>query len=106
MRSYQDIINEMKSTGFNAFRIPFSLQMLKINNDSYGIKYINYYLNPDLQFLTPLQTLDKFIDYCRTVNMRVILDRHRLLLLFSFVIFFYVCVFFCCCYCCCCICYF
>ena len=36
MRSYKEIVNEMKGLGFNSFRIPFSLQMLKINNDSFG----------------------------------------------------------------------
>ena len=75
-RGYKDVINEMKSLGFNAFRIPFSLQFLKIDNDTFGIQYINYYFNPDLQYLTPIQTLDVVLEYCRQVNMRVILDRH------------------------------
>jgi aryl-phospho-beta-D-glucosidase BglC (GH1 family) len=50
--------------------------MLSISNDTFGKRYINYALNPDMKNLNPLQTLDKFIAYCNIVNMKVIIDRH------------------------------
>ena len=75
-RPYKAIIDQMKSLGFNAFRIPYSNEMLSINNDTFGKRFINYAMNPDLIGLTPLQTLDRFIEYCNVVNMKVILDRH------------------------------
>ena len=64
----------MKSLGFNSFRIPISNQMLSITALTYGLKYVNYQLNPDLKGKTPLQILDAILNYCNnaTVNMKVI----------------------------------
>jgi len=67
------MVNQIKSLGFNSFRIPFSNQMLRNTSVVTGV---DYYLNPDLKGLTPLQLLDVIIEYCGSVNMRIILDRH------------------------------
>jgi aryl-phospho-beta-D-glucosidase BglC (GH1 family) len=66
----------MKSLGFNLFRVPFSNQMLLPSSVASGI---DFSLNPDLYGLSPLQILDKFVAYCGSVGLRVILDRHSCL---------------------------
>ena len=72
-RNYKSMANQIKSLGFNSFRIPFSNQMLRNTSVVTGI---DYYLNPDLEGLTPLQLLDVIVEYCGSINMRIILDRH------------------------------
>ena len=76
MRSYRSIIDQMKSVGFNALRIPYSNEMLRVGSLP---TTINYSLNPDLAGLSPLQILDRIVLYCGQVGLRVILDRHSCL---------------------------
>ena len=74
-RSYKSILDRIKELGFNVIRLPFSNQALQ--PDSYP-QAINYGLdgNGDLQGLTTLQCLDKFIQYSGMIGLRIILDRH------------------------------
>lgn len=67
-------LDTMASLGYNTLRIPFSDDALKTGAVATGI---NDYVNPDLVGLSPLQILDKVIDYSGSKGMRVILDRHR-----------------------------
>jgi endoglucanase len=67
-------LDKMASLGYNTLRIPFSDDALKSGAVATGI---NDYVNPDLIGLSPLQILDKVIDYAGGKGMRVILDRHR-----------------------------
>jgi aryl-phospho-beta-D-glucosidase BglC (GH1 family) len=76
-RSYKSIVDQMIDLGFNLFRIPISNQMILNKNSNFST--INYYLNPDLLYQTPIQILDKFVNYCSCVGMRIILDRHSCL---------------------------
>lgn len=60
VRGYRDILDEVidgKVLGFNCLRLPFSAEMLKTQNVTAGS--IDYALNPDLKYLTPLEILDK-----------------------------------------------
>ena len=72
-RNYKSLINQMKEIGFNCFRIPYSNAMLRPEAIVSGV---DFYLNPDLKGLTPLQCLQLIVDYIGSVGMRVILDRH------------------------------
>jgi len=72
-RNYQDMMNQMKSLGFNTIRIPYSEDIFNPANVPNGI---NYNLNPDLQGLSSLQILDKIVDYAGQIGMRIILDEH------------------------------
>ncbi len=72
-RNYQDMMNQMKSLGFNTIRIPFSEDIFNPANVPNGI---NYNLNPDLQGLSSLQILDKVVDYAGQLGMKIILDNH------------------------------
>jgi endoglucanase len=67
-------LDKMASLGYNTLRIPYSNDALKSGATATGI---NDFVNPDLVGNTPLQILDKVIDYVGTKGMRVILDRHR-----------------------------
>jgi endoglucanase len=67
-------IDHMAQLGFNTIRVPYTgdslrpgAQATSINTDS----------NPDLVGLSPLQILDKVVDYAGQKGMRIILDRHR-----------------------------
>lgn len=71
---WRNMIDQMASLGYNTVRIPFSDDALKSNAIATSI---NTNTNPDLVGLSPLQILDKVIDYMGTKGMRVILDRHR-----------------------------
>ena len=71
-RSYKDMMNQMKSLGYNTIRIPYSNQALTSSPNG-----IDYGKNPDLQGLNSLQVLDKIVDYAGQLGLRIILDRHR-----------------------------
>jgi endoglucanase len=73
-RSYQSMINQMASLGYNTIRIPYSNDIFKAGAKTNSIDFSK---NPSLKGLTPLQVLDTVIDYAGGMGMRVILDRHR-----------------------------
>ncbi|MFN0080499.1 MAG: cellulase family glycosylhydrolase [Prosthecobacter sp.] len=72
-RGYKSALDQIKTLGFNTLRIPYSNAMLRAGA---ATSSINFALNPDLQGLTPLQCLDKVIDYCGQIGLRIFLDRH------------------------------
>ncbi len=73
-RSYTSMLDQIKSLGYNALRIPFSNAMLRP-----GVvpSSIDYTLNSDLKGLTSLQVLDKIIEAAGQRGIKVILDDHR-----------------------------
>ncbi|NBS91245.1 hypothetical protein EBS67_14790, partial [bacterium] len=72
-RSYTSVLDQVKTLGFNTLRVPFSNEMLRSDAVTSSI---NFAQNPDLQGLTPIQCLDKMVEYCGKIGLRVILDRH------------------------------
>lgn len=72
--SYKDTMNQMKALGFNTIRLPFSNEMFDSGKMP---KNIDYYSNPELQGLTPIQVMDKIVDYAGTIGLKIILDHHR-----------------------------
>jgi len=72
-RGYTSILDQVKSLGFNTLRVPFSNEMLRSDAVTSSI---NFAQNPDLQGLTPIQCLDKIVEYCGKIGLKVILDRH------------------------------
>jgi aryl-phospho-beta-D-glucosidase BglC (GH1 family) len=73
-RNYKDMMNQMVSLGFNTIRLPFSTDTLHSTAEASGINYAD---NPDLAGLTPLQVMDKIVDYAGQVGLKIILDHHR-----------------------------
>lgn len=73
-RSYQDMLNQMKSLGYNTIRLPYSNQLFDPNSKPTGIDYNK---NPDLQGLQGLALMDKIVNYASQAGLHIILDRHR-----------------------------
>lgn len=74
-RDYKSMIDQMKSTGYNTIRLPYSDDIFKGTVPS-GINTSGG-MNADLPGLTSLQIMDKLVDYAGSVGLKVILDRHR-----------------------------
>lgn len=72
--TWRSQIDHMAQLGYNTIRVPYSNDALKPDARATGI---NDYVNPDLVGLSPLQILDKVIEYAGQKGMRIILDRHR-----------------------------
>ncbi|WP_309247961.1 glycoside hydrolase family 5 protein [Paenibacillus tyrfis] len=73
-RSMDSLLDQMKGKGYNLLRIPYTNEMFlpgKMPNS------IDYWKNPDLQGMTPIEILDKLIEKAGARGMKVILDRHR-----------------------------
>ena len=75
IRNWVDMLNQIRGLGYNALRLPFCSQMLDPGSTPNSI---NFNVNPDLQGLTGLQILDKIVNQCGAIGLRVILDRHAL----------------------------
>src|SRR5215471_9457156 len=74
-RDYKDMMNQMKSLGYNTIRLPYSDDIFKAGTTPNSINF--YQMNTDLQGLTSLQVMDKIVNYAGSIGLRVILDRHR-----------------------------
>lgn len=72
-RNWQSMIAQMKSTGFNAVRLPFCPATLQ----SSGVTTIDYSRNADLQNKNSLQILDLVVNEFNNQGMYVLLDHHR-----------------------------
>ncbi|MGL4420625.1 MAG: cellulase family glycosylhydrolase, partial [Gemmataceae bacterium] len=73
-RGYKSMMDQMKETGFNTIRLPFSSQLFDATSRPNGI---DFGLNPDLQNLSGLQIMDKIVDYAGQIGIRILLDHHR-----------------------------
>jgi endoglucanase len=67
-------MDQMKTLGFNAIRLPFSDQLFDAGSTPNSIDYSK---NPDLQGLNGLGILDKIVAYAGQIGLRIILDHHR-----------------------------
>jgi endoglucanase len=74
-RDYKNMIDQMKSLGYNTIRLPYSDDIFKPGAAANSITF--YGMNTDLQGLSPLQIMDKIVNYAGSIGLRVILDRHR-----------------------------
>jgi len=72
-RNWQDMLNQIKQTGFDTIRLPFSNQLFNLSSKPQGI---NYRLNPDLKGLQGLALMDRIIQGARDLSLKIILDRH------------------------------
>lgn len=75
-RSYKDVIDQIKSMGFNAVRLPFSGDICN-NERTPSTGVINEALNPDLAGLNSIQVFDQLITYMNDQGLYIILDHHR-----------------------------
>ncbi len=73
-RNWRGLMDEVKSLGFNALRIPFSGELAATGG---AVSGVDYGLNPDLAGLNGLEILDAIANYADTIGLRIILDYHR-----------------------------
>ena len=73
-RGYQEMMDQMKQTGFNTIRLPISNQLLDPGSTPNSIDFSK---NADLQGLNGLQILDKIVAYAGKIGLRIFLDHHR-----------------------------
>lgn len=73
-RNWQEMLEQIRDTGFNTIRLPFSAQVVLDGGTPSGI---DFGLNPDLQGLSGLQIMDKVIDYAGDLGLKILLDHHR-----------------------------
>ncbi|MHB8624491.1 MAG: cellulase family glycosylhydrolase [Sulfuricaulis sp.] len=69
-------IDQIKSLGFNAIRVPFVPDTLYNTTPVDQLGYVDPNLNADLIGKTPLQVLDMWMAYADSVGMYVLLDFH------------------------------
>ncbi len=75
-RDYKDVLNQIKSLGYNTIRLPYSNQLFDAGSAPNSINF--WQMNADLQGLTTgLQVMDKIIAYGGSIGLRFILDQHR-----------------------------
>jgi endoglucanase len=73
-RNYRDMLDQMKSLGYNTLRLPYCTQALDPGSVPSSIDFNR---NPDLSGLSALQIMDKIVDYAGQIGLRIFLDRHR-----------------------------
>lgn len=73
-RNYKDMLDQVKSLGYNSLRLPYSNQLFDAGSAPNSIDYAK---NPDLQGLSGLQIMDRIVGYAGQIGLHVILDRHR-----------------------------
>lgn len=74
-RNWREMMDEVKSLGFNTLRLPFSGELVASGGGNPS--GIDLSLNPDLAGLDGLQILDRIVDYADTIGLRILLDYHR-----------------------------
>jgi endoglucanase len=76
IRDYKDMLLQIKSSGYNLIRLPYSVQSLR-SQDVHGI---NYQLgsNQELQGKSPLEVMDAVIQEANRQGILILLDSHRL----------------------------
>lgn len=82
-RDHKSVLQQSKDLGFNCFRIPWHNMMLRdgasINIGSYGsdpYSGVTPMNEEESTFTTPLELLDRTIQWCQENDMKVILDCH------------------------------
>ncbi|WP_405208591.1 cellulase family glycosylhydrolase [Aquimarina sp. LLG6339-5] len=82
-RDHKSVLQQSKNLGFNCFRIPWHNMMLRdgasINIGSYGsdpYSGVTPMNEEESTFTTPLELLDRTIQWCQENDMKVILDCH------------------------------
>jgi endoglucanase len=71
--NWKTMITQIKSMGLTVLRLPYSDDIMA----NQVVQGVNTALNPDLVGITTLALMDRIIDYCGQLGIRVILDRHR-----------------------------
>src|SRR5215472_3485206 len=74
-RDYHDLLQQIKTLGYNTIRLPFSDQLFFASSVPNGISFNNG-MNKDLQGLNGVQILDKIVAAAGQLGLRIVLDHH------------------------------
>jgi aryl-phospho-beta-D-glucosidase BglC (GH1 family) len=74
-RNWREIMDDIKSLGFNTLRVPFSGTLVETGGGTPS--GIDTALNPDLVGLNGLEILDAVVAYADKIGLRILLDYHR-----------------------------
>jgi len=74
-RDYKAMLDQIKATGYNTIRLPYSDDIFKAGTVPNSINF--YQMNTDLQGLNSLQVMDKLVNYGGSIGLKFIMDRHR-----------------------------
>ena len=72
-RPMTDMMDQMVAEGFNAIRLPFSVQ--NVLEDQVATSVAG---DPSLAGLTTLEIFDRIVDYAEQIGIKIILDAHRI----------------------------
>ncbi|MGA0039318.1 MAG: cellulase family glycosylhydrolase [Pirellulales bacterium] len=73
-RGYREMMDQMRSLGFNTIRLPYSDQLFEPTSTPNGIDFSK---NPDLSGLSGIEVMDAIVSYAEEIGLWVILDHHR-----------------------------
>jgi endoglucanase len=73
-RGYKEMLDQVKSLGYNTLRLPYANQLFDSGSTPNSIDLNK---NPDLAGLNGLGIMDKLIAYAGQIGLKVVLDRHR-----------------------------
>ena len=73
-RNWEEMLDQIVATGFNAIRLPFSNQLLEPASVPSSIDFTR---NPDLKGLNGLQLMDRIVGGADKRQLAIVLDRHR-----------------------------
>ncbi|CAE8726758.1 unnamed protein product [Polarella glacialis] len=79
MRSLGDLCNSVAAMGFTVVRLPFSSEMLRIEEVCSRSGAIDYNLNPELLGLSPLEVFDQVVESLGAAGVSVVLNNHTTL---------------------------
>jgi endoglucanase len=71
--NWKALLNQVKGMGLTVIRLPYSDDIMA----NQVVQGVNTAVNSDLVGITTLALMDKIIDYCGQLGIRVIIDRHR-----------------------------
>jgi len=73
-RGYKEMMDQMKSLGYNAIRLPYCNQLFDPESLPNGVDWSK---NAELIGLSGLEVMDRIVAYAGRIGLRIILDRHR-----------------------------
>lgn len=73
-RNYEDMLDQMRDSGFNTLRLPYTNEMFDPKSKA---TEVNLRKNPELKGLHGLKLMDKIVTAATDRGLMVLLDRHR-----------------------------
>ncbi|MBN2445011.1 MAG: cellulase family glycosylhydrolase [Spirochaetales bacterium] len=78
--NWKDGFDLITSRGFNLVRLPVCLQIVRgwMSGKDPLVEFVSGELNPDIDGISSLTLLDKVVEHCKTVGIKIMLDMHAL----------------------------